>query len=407
MGEGGTVTKVERRFFDFVQKHLPVFLAVAATLCGLLIRFAGKDFQSGDFVSFLNPWWSQIQEGGLAALKNQVGNYNIPYQVIIYILTLFPLKSLYAYKLLSVVFDFVLAFAAGLLVGELTGKKSPFVFSLTYAVVFCSITVCFNSAFWAQCDSIYVAFILLSLYYLLRRKHIAAFALLGVALAFKLQTVFVLPVYLYDYVTTRKTSILHFLIAPAVDVLMCLPVVFLGRNPADIIRIYIEQTDYGKYIQMNCPNFYAILCNGDESANYFLLKNASVALTVLILGIGLCMLIYKKVDLSDKNKFMLSAIWSVFTCLMFLSSMHERYGYLLDVLVIIYVIAVRKRYWLAVACNLVSLRGYCQYMFKYSVDIRLTAYVYFAVYVYVSYLFLREVISDRAQNTPPVAEKKC
>ena len=205
------MTKIESKFFDFVQRHLPIFLIAAATILGMVIRYCGRSYQSGDFISFLNPWWSQIEAGGLGGLKTQVGNYNIPYQIIIYILTLFPLKSLYAYKLVSIVFDVVLAISAGLLVNEVSGKKSDFVFALTYSLVFCSITVCFNSAFWAQCDSIYVSFILLSIYFLLKNKNIASFVLLGVSLAFKLQTIFILPVFLCYYITTRKVSILHFL----------------------------------------------------------------------------------------------------------------------------------------------------------------------------------------------------
>ena len=144
------MTKIESKFFDFVQRHLPILLIAAATILGMVIRYCGRSYQSGDFISFLNPWWSQIEAGGLGGLKTQVGNYNIPYQIIIYILTLFPLKSLYAYKLVSIVFDVVLAISAGLLVNEVSGKKSDFVFSLTYSLVFCSITVCFNSAFWAE-----------------------------------------------------------------------------------------------------------------------------------------------------------------------------------------------------------------------------------------------------------------
>lgn len=73
--------------------------------------------------------------------------------------------------------------------------------------------------------------------------------------------------------------------------------------------------------------------------------------------------------------------------------MHERYGYLLDILTIIYAVFMFKRVWLAVLCNLVSLRGYCFYLFTYDVlDIKLTAIIYTATYAYVTYLFIKEVI---------------
>lgn len=387
------MTGIENRFFDWIRKHILLIFVVAITAFGIAIHLCGIDFQSDDYVSFLFPWWVEIEESGLWGLATQVGNYNIPYQIITYLFTLTPLGPLYSYKALSIAFDFVLALSAVLLVYSFDSKKSHLKPVLTYGLVFCSMTVALNSSFWAQCDSIYVSFILLSICFLKREKNITSFVMLGIAFSFKLQTVFILPVFLFYYVCTRKTSILHFLIIPAVDFVMCLPAIILGRNPLDIITIYAEQTDYGKLIQMNCPNIYAFMCEGNDMYNYFLFKTLSIVLTITVLGAGLCMLIYKRTDLSDTQNFLLASIWTVFTCIMFLSSMHERYAYLLDILTIIYALVNVKRVWLTIVCNLVSLRGYCYYLFAYDVlDIKITAIVYIAVYAYVSFIFIKDVV---------------
>ena len=388
------MTKIEIKLFDFVKKHITVIFFVVVTIIGTMIHFCGIDFQSDDFNSFLNGWWYNIKAGGINGLATQVGNYNIPYQIIIFLLTLLPLSALHAYKVLSILFDVVLAVSAGLLVNELGQKKSPFRFVLTYALVYCSITVVFNSAFWAQCDSIYVTFILLAIYFMKKDRNILAFVMLGISLSFKLQFFFILPVFLFYYIMNRKISFLHFLIIPLTDIAMCLPAVFLGRNPIDIVKIYVDQTDYGKLIQMNCPNVYAFMCEGNDMTYYYLFKPMSIALTMFILGLALSVFIYKKVDLSDSNNFMLTAIWTSFTCLMFLSSMHERYGYLLDILLIIYVLTFGKYYWVAVSCNLVSLRGYCYYLFaNYSVvSLQYTAAFYLVVYAYMTFVLFRDVI---------------
>ena len=113
---GFTMTGSERKFFDFIQKNIIFIFLGAVTVCGTLLRAFGMDFQSDDFNSFLNPWWSQIQYGGINGLAKQVGNYNIPYQIITYILTLLPFSALHSYKLLSIIFDFVLAVSAAMLV---------------------------------------------------------------------------------------------------------------------------------------------------------------------------------------------------------------------------------------------------------------------------------------------------
>lgn len=387
------MTKIEKKIFDWIGNNILLLFLGAVTVLGIVIRMCGINFQSGDYNSFLNPWWTQIKNAGLNGLGTQVGNYNIPYQIITYLFTLLPFGPLVSYKLLSIIFDIVLAGSAALLVNAFDKNKSHLKAVVTYSVVFCSLTVVFNSAFWAQCDSIYVSFILLAIYFLKKEKDIASFAMLGIALAFKLQMIFILPVFLFYYVCTRRVSILHFLIIPAADFIMCLPAIILGRNPLDLITIYAEQTDYGKLIQMNCPNIYAFMCDGSSIENYYQFKTLSIVLTVTILGAALCMLVYKRVDLKDSNNFMLAAIWSVFTCLIFLSSMHERYGYLLDILTIIYAVVTVKRVWFPVVCNLVSLRGYCFYLFKYDVlDIKLTAVVFVGVYAYVSYIFIKEVV---------------
>lgn len=389
------MTEIEIKFFDWIRKNIILIFLGAITLLGIAIHLCGIDFQSDDYVSFLYPWWAVIESSGVQGLATQIGNYNIPYQIITYLFTLTPLGPLYSYKALSIAFDFVVALSAALLVYSFDGKKSYLKPVLTYGLVFCSMTVVLNSSFWAQCDSIYVSFIFLSIYFLKKEKNITSFVMLGIAFAFKLQAVFILPVFLFYYVCTRKTSILHFLIIPVVDFVMCLPAIILGRNPLDIITIYAEQTDYGKLIQMNCPNIYAFMCEGNDMYNYFLFKTLSIVLTITVLGAGLCMLIYKRTDLTDKQNFLLASIWTVFTCIMFLSSMHERYAYLLDILTIIYAVVNVKRVWLPIVCNLVSLRGYCYYLFAYDVlDIKITAIVYIAVYAYVSYIFLKDVVMN-------------
>ena len=393
------MTKLERKFFDGAQKYVLWIVLFAVTAMGLMLRFCGRDFLSGDYRSFLLPWWNKIDKAGLAGLGTQVGNYNIPYQILIYLFTLLPFGPLYSYKLLSVVFDLVLAGSAALVVNSFSEKKSPLRAVMTYCIVFCSLTVVFNSAFWAQCDSIYTAFILLAIYFLRKEKHILSFVMLGAAFAFKLQFIFILPVFLYYYATTRKLSILHFLIIPAVNILLCLPAICMGRGIGDTFAIYLEQTDYGKLIQMNFPSLFAFMCNGKDTTYYYLFKSFSIFFTVTVLGMGLGLVMYKKTDLTKPKTFLLAAIWTVFTCLMFLSSMHERYSYLLDILLILYVVISAKHVWLAVACNLVSLRGYCYYLFKFEAfDLKTASILYIALYAYTTYLFVKEVAVEKKDS---------
>ena len=54
-----------------------LLLALAFTLRGMLF-----DFETLDYKNFLSRWAAYFREyGGFRALSEQVGNYNIPYQI--------------------------------------------------------------------------------------------------------------------------------------------------------------------------------------------------------------------------------------------------------------------------------------------------------------------------------------
>lgn len=389
------MTKIESKIIDWIRKNIIVLFLIAVTVLGLLLRWFGRDFESGDFKSFLNPWWNRIEPAGIDGLATKVGNYNIPYQIITYLLTLLPLGALYSYKLLSVVFDFVLAVACALLVNASVKNKSNIKAALTYSLVFCSVPVIFNSAFWAQCDSIYVAFIILALYFVKKESTVLPFVFLGFSLAFKLQVVFILPFFVYYYFTNKKVSILNFFIIPLVDIILCLPAVILGRPIWDIIGVYLEQTDYGKLISFNYPNLYMLMVNVQNGEYYYMFKAFSIILTFAVLIAALALLVYKRTDLSDSYNLLVTALWSSFTCLMFLSSMHERYAYLIDILAILLAVITFKKRWVIIALvlNFISLVGYCNYLFAYPViELKQSAVINIAVYFAISYVFVKEIV---------------
>lgn len=393
------MTKVENKFFDFLRKNILLIGLACVTVFGLLIRICGFDFVSWDFRSFLSVWWDEIYYADTEILAKQVGNYNIPYQLLIFVFSRFADNGLYAYKAVSVFFDLALSVGSALLAYELCGRKSKLVPFLTYSITFCSITVILNSSFWAQCDSIYVSFIIFSLFFLLREKTIPSFVLLALAFTFKLQFVFILPFYLFYYVLTRKFSVIYFLIIPVVDIIFCLPAILFGRGFGDIFKIYVDQSNVGTQIQMNCPNLYAFLCNGLSSGNFYLLKNFAILLTVAVLGVMLVLLIYKRVDFSDRRILLLTAVWTVFTCIVFLPSMHERYAYLLDILVIIYAVVYQRDVWVALVCNMASLCGYSHYLFSYDVlDLKWVTIFYLAAYAYVTYSLLKDVATVKVRK---------
>lgn len=136
-----------------------------------MICFYVRKYESGDYNADLLPWFLEIKEaGGIQALHKQVGNYNIPYQILIALMTYLPFKTLYLYKGLSILFDFLFAAGCGLLICTVKKSYSIELFVGVYAAVLYIPTIIMDSAVWAQCDSIYCFFIIMAVWSLYCEK---------------------------------------------------------------------------------------------------------------------------------------------------------------------------------------------------------------------------------------------
>ena len=80
------MTKIERKLFDWAGENLMLLAFVVFTVLAVALRIACIDYESGDYSAFLSPWYNTIADAGIEGLKTQVGNYNIPYQILIYLM---------------------------------------------------------------------------------------------------------------------------------------------------------------------------------------------------------------------------------------------------------------------------------------------------------------------------------
>lgn len=367
----------EKKTLMWLEKHLLPFFVVFVVLLGLGIRFALREVESIDSHNFLLPWYDEIKEaGGLWGLGGQVGNYNMPYQTLIALLTYLPVKPLYAYKILSCCFDYLLAAGVMLCVFSLTKSRWKAVFAFSGVVL--SPVVFLNSAAWGQCDSIFTAFLVLSLLMLCRERYIPSFVLLGLAFAFKLQAVFLLPFYLFVYFVKKRFSLLHFLLIPAVMLAASLPNILMGRNPLDVFTLYAYQTGTWQRMYMNYPSFWALL-SGDSAANYDLLRPVAIALTLGLLAGLMAYWVYKKVDLTP-DAMLRAAFLLAYTCVLFLPAMHERYGYVYEILAIILAFRDKKTIPLMLGLMALSSLTYGHYLFKTSPSLMLLAAINLLIY---------------------------
>ncbi|KRL03543.1 glycosyltransferase 87 family protein [Liquorilactobacillus capillatus] len=395
------MTRIEEKIIDFIIDKRIILLGAVVTVLAIWIRIGGADLVSTDARVFLLPWFDVIDHhGGLASLGEQVGDYNIPYQTIIALMTYLPFKPLYMYKIVSVFFDFVLAIASGLCAMELKQKRSLKLFTFVYATVLMLPTVIWNSAYWGQCDSIFVAFTVLAVLFLHRDKPIVSFIFLGLAFSFKLQTIFIVPFFIYIYLVKKNYSVFHFLLVPAVMYLMCVPSFIFGRNFMAPFEIYTSQTDTYHNLQMNFMNLWSIV----GGKQYDILKDFASLLTIFILGAGLVWFLGKK-NLLHSDKFFLEIlVWTIWTSVMFLPSMHDRYAYMLDIFLVI--LAFKDKRFSLFACISIgiSMLEYSALLFGTEagqVEIGIGYLTAYAVYTYSLMKMMRITVESKVG-----AEKK-
>ncbi len=378
----------EKLIGQLAKKKYLVFLGLLFVI-GLYIRFVNKYFESEDYLIFLSKWYLEIKNGGgLSALSHQVGNYPVSYQALIAIFTYLPISPLYAYKGLSVIFDFLLCIETARLVWLLS--KDRFKAYLAAAIVWMSPLVIMNSATWGQCDSIFTFFLVLTVRKLYEKKYIEMFIYYGIAFAFKMQAIFLLPFLFYVYFAEREFPIVYFLISFASMYATNIPAFFFGRSILEPFRVYSYLADFSSTLCMNAPNLWAV-CGGDYDSLYYI----ALGITLLILGSALLYLFdEKKTDLKDV--YLELAIWTLWACVLFLPAMHERYFYPAEILLIV-IILVRKRFLAeTIILYLASLQGYCWYLFYYPMEDRsfVAAAVIFA-WVHISVVLFRQIAEKR------------
>ena len=377
-----------------------LYVFLIASFVAVYARTSGFGFQSGDFDSFLNPWYWEIHDMSVHdALVTQVGDYNILYQELILIMTRIPvLYSLTKYKILSCMFDFGLAIAGGMLIRTLGGGWTKAL--LGYIALLFMPTVVLNSSVWGQADSMFTMFAVFSLCFLFRKQYRAAFILYGLSFACKLQAIFLLPFFVYMCVKDER-SFLNFLWIPAAVYFVSLPALLAGRNLLSPIMIYAAQTSEYPSISCRALNLWMLFQNQEGFIDaYVPLHKYAVCLTFIILGVGYLMMLRRKTDTRSNLQY---AAWCAWTCFLFLPSMHDRYQYLCDILlVLIAVITADREYFAyAVICELISLCIYGVDLF--AVEITYNLYVILSLINMIVFCRFTYYLFDGAIEKNPLA----
>ena len=376
----------ERKIIQAIEQRKDILFFLIITILGIMIRIPQRHYVSKDMLIFLHPWFDLIKEsGGLRGLSVQVGDYNILYQTIIALLTYINANPVTLYKLVSCPFDFLLAYYSAVFICELSlNPKYGVTFNCSYFLILFYPTVILNSSFWGQCDVIYTFFCILTLRNLYKKKYKMAFLFLGVAFAFKLQTIFIIPFIICYYFYQKKFSILYLGISALVLELSGIAGFLAGRSLTAPWTIYAYQTKEQPILYANIANFWPLI--GED---YEMLSKFAILLTVCVLGLGLYMVLSKQKDLLSPENFLNFSCWTMWTCIFFLPVMHERYTYGLDILLLILCFISKIYIPFAIISGILSLLSYSSFLFDTAYAARPAALIFFVAYlIYTCIIYL-------------------
>ncbi|MBV9210586.1 MAG: hypothetical protein JOZ52_08155 [Acidobacteria bacterium] len=331
-----------------------VGLALAVSL-----RLSLFGFQSGDYVSHLGLWYDYIQtHGGFSALRDNFSNYTPPYLYLMWLATKLPVQKLYAIKLVAVPFDFLLAFIV-LLITRLKYQNKTIGMLAFFAVIFAP-TVIFNAALWAQSDAMYTSFLLAAIFFLMKKRPVAAFACFSIALSFKTQAIFLAPLFFLLYLKKRVPAWVVVL-APAIYFLFVVPAWIAGRPLRDLMTMHLQQAETFRQLTMNAPNFYQWLPEDYELFGRF---GIVLALTCVFV---VCLLVWKSAAEITEELIVRLALLIVILMPFFMPRMHERYFFPADVLAIVYAFYFPRRFFVPLVIGFVSLLSYFPFLFRKTV----------------------------------------
>lgn len=329
-----------------------VLVAAAFVLRGLLF-----DISTSDYTTFLHRWVMFFAaNGGVAGLKYPVGNYNIPY---LYYLALFSgsaISDLYLIKILSVSFDVILAWACMKLAGMFVQSRGRLL-GCFFGVLFLP-TVVMNGALWGQCDSIYAAFAVLGLYLALDRRPWASVVCIALSFAFKLQAVFVMPVWALLLFSGRIRP-KHLLAFPAAYIAAVLPAVIIGRPFWDTVTLYFSQaSSVGNGVNYNSSSIFSLIYSRSDPA---LLSRAAVIWSFVFVLAVLYTGFRKRSDLSDRACFAAAVLFAAAIPFL-LPHMHDRYFFCADIFALTLAIVSPESFALPVLVQFGSFLGYYAYL---------------------------------------------
>ncbi len=332
------------------------FLFVAMLTAALVyLRVSLLPFKSIDYNEFLSKWVFKMRNVSfIEGLALEIGDYNLPYMLILAIISRFKCTDIILIKALSCFFDVVCAFIVMKLVALKPLKIHWQIVS--FILVLAAPTVILNGAYWSQCDVIYTALCLASMYFAIKEKGWLSVIFFTLGFVFKMQSIFIVPA-LIICLLAKKIKPLQLTAAPIVLIVTALPALIAGRSVESIIDIYRTQlTEYPQLV-LNAPTVFQFVGN----VEYESLKTFGIFLagTVSLVFVYLVYNYRQNIKTCDWiSIFYISAVIMPF----FLPAMHDRYFFVADVMSILVFMYDKRKWYVPLVTIFASIVSYVYFL---------------------------------------------
>lgn len=341
---------------DRIQQALVLVLVPLA----FVVRYCFLTYETLDYQDWIRVWIQSLRDNGpWAGLGQEIWscNYNVPYLYFLSLISLSSVWDLLLVKLLSIFFDVVLAWGAMKLAGVLTGSDGKKL--TTFLLVLWLPSVLLNGALWGQCDSIYGAFAVLAIWLVLSGRPGLSVAAAALSVSFKLQGIFLLPVY-FLFLVKGKIKIRHIFVFPLTYILSILPAVAAGRGFWELLTLYARNTgSIGDGLNYNSSSIYSLL-------DFSRFTPATGERIGIVMTFFFCAGLYlwltlRRQNLNDRALFGACVLFAVGVPF-FLPHMHDRYFFLADILTVVLAACWPLMTPAAVCVSFGSLLGYHAYL---------------------------------------------
>ena len=298
--------KWEEHLKTWIRKNIFFFGYIAVALLGIFLRYSYIPMLSADMEFLNSAWFDAIKEGGMGAVLNPKLQYNYsPLHLYIWTLAanlLGSFDTVIALKLVSLMMETVLLLACYGIITHLT--QNHLKRFLGFCVLAVNPVLLWNAAGWGQTDTGFAGMCVLAVLFLLNEKPVLGLSALGIALAFKLQAIFILPLFMYAWFQgPKKFSVFWFFLVPAIWVCSGIPMMSTGASPLYAVQVYLGQTGIYNKITFNYPNLYALMSDavGRKPMLDGMISRTGTAMLIVLLGSLAVWMLYKNVSLKEKS----------------------------------------------------------------------------------------------------------